>query len=641
MGNRPCPVQRPAETGGSRLDRARRPPYADAMSPSPSPRSRFQSFATRSDGAAGPKRLKALRALLKERGLDGCLVARADEHQNEYLPASEERLAWLTGFTGSAGFCIVLADKAAVFSDGRYTEQLAAQVDGAAFTPVSIIDQPPQDWLGATAEPGAKIGYDPRRHTPDGLGRFQAVAAKKGFALVPTEPNPVDALWEDRPEPPTGAVTRHPARYAGLASEAKVEELQGWLKAEGLDGLAVTDPTGLAWLLNLRGADVPHMPLPVGYVILPQKGRPTLFMDGRKLSNSMRAGLEDAVDVAEPATLERALGKLGAAKAKLRFDRDSASVALVEAFKAAGGEADVGANPIALRKAVKNAAEREGARQAQIRDGAAVSRFLRWLDAEAPKGALTEIDAAVALEGFRAETGALKEIAFDTISAAGPNAALPHYRVNEESNRRIRKGVYLVDSGAQYLDGTTDITRTVAVGAPSAEVKDRFTRVLKGMIAISLSVFPKGVSGAQIDAFARQSLWQVGLDFDHGTGHGVGSYLGVHEGPQRISKLGTAPLEAGMILSNEPGYYRVGHYGIRIENLVLVEERTIPGAERPMLGFETLTFCPIDRRLIKDALLTETERRWLNGYHAQVWKRIGPQLDRAEKAWLKAATAPL
>jgi Xaa-Pro aminopeptidase len=601
----------------------------------------FQSFHSKSDRDSGPARLKALRTLLKERGLDGYLIARADEHQNEYLPASEERLAWLTGFTGSAGFGIVLMREAAVFTDGRYTVQLAEQTDPSAFTPVSITDHPPAEWLRQRVKPGQRIGYDPRRHTLEGLQRFRVAAESGDFELVASEPNAVDALWTDRPRPPLAAVLPHPAKLAGVASTTKVTELQAWLAAEKLDGLVVTDPTGIAWLFNIRGGDVSHMPLPIGYALLPRQGRPQLFMDGRKLSNSVRASLEDSVDVVEPGSLEGVLGKLGAAKARLRFDKDSASVGLVDRFRGAGGAPDLGVDPIALRKAVKNRAERQGARDAQIRDGAAMAHFLCWLDREAPKGKLTEISAAIALEGFRRGTGKLKEISFDTISAAGPNAALPHYRVSEASNRRITRGIYLVDSGGQYLDGTTDITRTIAIGRPTAEMMDRNTRVLKGMIAISMAVFPKGVSGAQIDGFARQFLWQAGLEFDHGTGHGVGSYLGVHEGPQRIAKLGVTPLEPGMILSNEPGYYKEGHYGIRIENLVLVEERKIPGAERKMLGFETLTLCPIDRRLIKAGLLTKDERLWLNAYHARVLKVIGPLVDKETRVWLKAASAPL
>ncbi|MCA3563874.1 MAG: aminopeptidase P family protein [Methylocystis sp.] len=605
------------------------------------PAARFQSFEIKSEGQAGPERLKRLRALLPERGLDGYLVARADEHQNEYLPPSEERLAWLTGFTGSAGFGVVLMDRAAVFTDGRYTEQLAEQIDRSVYEPVSIIDHPPSEWLAGQAKTGARIGYDPRRHTPDQLQRFQQAAERAGLHLVASEPNAVDAVWTERPAPPLAPVGIHPARLAGVALDDKVRDLQQWLAAEKLDGLAITDPTGIAWLFNIRGGDVPHMPLPIGNALLPREGRPKLFIDGRKLSNSVRASLEDRLDVDEPAAFAATLKALGQKAAKLRFDRESASIGLVEDFRASGGAADVGLNPIALRKAVKNKAECEGARQAQIRDGAAMVQFLCWLDAAAARGGETEISAAIALEGFRMATGKLKDISFDTISAAGPNAALPHYRVNEVSNRRITKGIYLIDSGGQYIDGTTDITRTIAIGKPTAEMIDRNTRVLKGMIAVSLAVFPKGASGAQIDSFARQHLWAAGLDFDHGTGHGVGSYLSVHEGPQRIAKTGSAPLEPGMILSNEPGYYKPGHYGIRIENLVLVERRSIPGAEREIYGFETLTLCPIDRRLIKPALLTEAERRWLNAYHARVLKVIGPLVDKPVKTWLKKACASL
>jgi Xaa-Pro aminopeptidase len=601
----------------------------------------LQSFADKSEGAEGPKRLAALRAVLRDRKLDGYLVARADEHQNEYLPASEERLAWLTGFTGSAGFGIVLMDKAAVFSDGRYTEQLAGQIDQGVYTPVSLIDHPPSAWLAEYAKPGMRIGYDPRRHTPQGLKRFQEAAARAGFTLEASAPNAVDSIWIDRPAPPLAAVMLHPTALAGQPARRKIADMQKGLAAMKRDGLVITDPTCIAWLFNIRGGDVPHMPLPIGYGLLPATGRPSLFLDGRKLTNRVRAALEDLADVLEPATLEAALARLGAGGAHLRFDQDSASAALVDGFAAAGGQADVGTNPLMLPKAIKTAAEQDGTRAAHLRDGAAVAEFLCWFDAEAPRGKLTEISAAGALEHFRRATGKLKDISFDTISAAGPNAALPHYRVNEKSNRRIGKGIYLIDSGGQYVDGTTDITRTLAVGKPSAEMIQRNTLVLKGMIAVSRAVFPKGASGAQIDSFARQFLWAAGLDFDHGTGHGVGSYLGVHEGPQRISKLGTTPLEPGMILSNEPGYYKPGHYGIRIENLVIVQKATVAGAERDMLCFETITLCPIDRRLIGVKLLTDDERRWLNAYHARVLKTLSPLVSKPTRAWLKTACAPL
>jgi Xaa-Pro aminopeptidase len=602
-----------------------------------------QSFAEKADGRQGAARLAALRGLLRDRGLDGWLVARADEHQNEYLPASEERLAWLTGFSGSAGFAIVLPEVAAVFSDGRYTAQLAAQIDPKVYIAASLTEQPPHDWLAAHARPGQKIGYDPRRHTPDGLKRFRAAAERAGFALVPSEPNAVDAVWTDRPAPPLAPVLPHPVKLAGAPAAAKIAGIQTWLKAEKLDGLVVTDPTGIAWLFNIRGGDVPHMPLPIGYGLVPREGRPQLFLDGRKLSNRVRAGLEDLADLREPLGLDQSLAALAAVGAQLRFDRESASaaLALVDGFTGAGGRADVGDNPVQIRKAVKTPAEQEGARQAQARDGAAVVEFLRWFDDEAPRGRLTEIDAAKALEHFRRQGGGLRDISFDTISAAGPNAALPHYRVTEATNRRIGKGIHLVDSGGQYVDGTTDITRTLAVGKPTGEMRTRFTLVLKGMIAISRAVFPRGTSGAQLDSFARKHLWDAGLDFDHGTGHGVGSFLGVHEGPQRLSKLGTTPLQPGMILSNEPGYYKPGHYGIRIENLVIVRDAEVKGAERQMLGFETITLAPIDRRLIEAKLLDAGERAWLDAYHARVLKTLSPLVAKQTRAWLKAACAPL
>jgi Xaa-Pro aminopeptidase len=618
------------------LDSGKPGPYAFAMS-----EALHQSFREKSEGREGPARLAKLRGVLTQRSLDGWLVARADEHQNEYLPASEERLAWLTGFTGSAGFAVVLMDQAAVFTDGRYTEQLLLQTERGAFAAVSMVDDPPSAWLKRHAKPGMRIGYDPRRHTPQGLKRFRETAQAGGFALVPSEPNAVDAVWEERPAAPTAPISLHPPPLAGKSAAAKLSELQAQIAADRHAGLVITDPTGIAWLFNIRGGDVAHMPLPIGYAVVPAEGKPTLFLDGRKLSNSVRAALADIADILEPQALEPHLDALAGGKARLLFDQESASAALIDRYTQQGGLAEVGVNPIQLRKAVKNAAEQDGARDAQLRDGAAMVEFLRWFDAEAPQGRLTEIDAAVALEGFRRATGKLKDISFDTISAAGPNAALPHYRVNERSNRRIGKGIFLIDSGGQYLDGTTDVTRTLAVGAPTAEMMRRNTLVLKGMVAVSRVAFPKGISGAQLDTLARQFLWAEGLEFDHGTGHGVGSYLGVHEGPQRISKLGTTPLEPGMILSNEPGYYKPGRYGIRIENLLMVEKREIKGAEREMLGFETLTLCPIDRRLIDRKLLTADETKWLDAYHARVLKALSPLVGKDTKAWLKAACAPL
>jgi Xaa-Pro aminopeptidase len=601
--------------------------------------SRFQSFAEVGDARGGRERAAALREELKRRGLDGFLIPRADEHQNEYVPASAERLLWLTGFSGSAGIAVVLMDRAALFVDGRYTLQAPEQVDATVFTPLHLIDQPPPGWIEQQLQRGGRLGYDPWLHTPDAVERLTQACKLAGGELVAVESNPVDAVWTNRPPAPLGAVNRHPARLCGENARAKIARVRAALKSS--DGLVISDAHDVAWLFNIRGADVAHTPLLLAFAILPREGRPTIYVDGRKLSNTVRAYLSGLADVEEPDRLVAGVEALGAAGQRLAFDAATAPARVTQALQQAGGKADVGANPIALMKAVKNQVELEGARAAQLRDGAAVVRFLAWFDAEAPGGALTEIIAAQALETFRRETGALKEISFPTISAAGPNSAIPHYRVSEASNRAIARGIFLIDSGGQYEDGTTDITRTIAVGRPTAEMRNRFTRVLKGHIAIARAVFPKGCSGAQIDALARQALWAAGLDFDHGTGHGVGSYLSVHEGPQRIAKTGATPLAPGMIISNEPGYYSAGRFGIRIENLVVVEEREIEGAERVMFGFETITLAPIDARLIDAKLLNHDELGWLNSYQARVRKILSPHLDSKTRAWLRNATKPL
>ncbi|HRJ69407.1 MAG TPA: aminopeptidase P family protein [Beijerinckiaceae bacterium] len=604
-------------------------------------KSRLQKFTERGGGRHCRSRLSALRTELGARGLDGFIVPRADEHQGEYVPPGDERLAWLTGFTGSAGVAVALADKAALFIDGRYTEQAAAQTDTDAFAPVAIHQVGVGEWLSQHARPSARIGYDPALHTPGEIDRLTKTLTPYAIALEATAPNPLDAVWLDRPSPPLAKVIEHPERLAGEPAEAKLNRIREALSRERLDALVVSDPHALAWAFNIRGGDVGHTPLPLGYGIIPAEGIPALLLDGRKLSNSMRAKLAEFADIREPADLSSAVATAAQGGRRIRLDAATAGVRLRSWVEAAGGIADLGPDPIALMKARKNAAEQAGARAAHLRDGVAVTRFLAWFDREAPKGLLTEIDAAVALEGFRRDTGALKDLSFPTISAANAHAALPHYRVSTKSNARIEAGIYLVDSGAQYQDGTTDITRTLSVGAPTREMRERNTRVLKGMIAVSVAVFPKGISGAQLDSFARVALWEAGLDFDHGTGHGIGSYLSVHEGPQRISKLGTTALEPGMMLSNEPGYYKPGAFGIRIENLVLVEERRIQGAERVMYGFETLTLVPIDRRLIVKSMLTRRERDWLDAYHARVQAALKPHLDRSEARWLTAATAPL
>ena len=598
--------------------------------------SRFQSFEAHSNTAHSAARLAALRAEMVELGLDGFMVPRSDEHQNEYVPPAAERLAWLTGFAGSAGLAIVMTDSAVIFVDGRYTLQVRDEVDLKLVTPQHSVDAPPEKWIESHLKSGQKLGYDPWLHTPGQIERFEKAAALAGAVLVPLDINLVDKVWADRPAVPVAQVHLHGEKLAGEAAAAKLAAIAGKLGA--CDGLVVSDPHALAWAFNIRGGDVAHTPLPLGFAIIRKTGKPTLYLDGAKLSNSVRDSLCELADISEPAALLADLAKLGKAGKKLRLDAATAPAKLAQALRAAGGQADVGTDPIALMKAAKNRAELNGTRKAHIRDGAAMVRFLAWFDGAVKSGKLTEIDAVEALETFRRETGRLKDVSFPTIAGAGPNAAIPHYRVNRQSSRVITPGLFLIDSGGQYEDGTTDITRTIAVGKTTAEMRDRFTRVLKGHIAIARAVFPRGTAGSQLDAFARTALWQVGQDFDHGTGHGVGCYLSVHEGPQRLSKLGTIALQEGMILSNEPGFYKAGAFGIRIENLIVVEKRAIKGAEREMFGFATISLAPIDLRLVVPAMLDRDEIAWLNGYHARCAKVLGPLVGTSERAWLMKAT---
>ena len=604
---------------------------------------RFQSFEDRTERAASGARVAALRTELARRGLTGFVVPRSDRHQNEYVPASEERLAWLTGFTGSAGAAIVLMERAVLFVDGRYTLQVREQVDTSLFTIEHLVETPPDRWIETNLTSADRLGYDPWLHTVESAERLAKACAAAGATLVAVEPDLIDAIWRDRPAPPLGAVTLHDLRFAGEGAEEKLARIRAELAKLRADALVVSDPHAVAWAFNIRGADVAHTPLPLAFAVVPQTGRAALFVDGRKLSNDVRDRLEGLADVREPADFVQALAALGQARKTVKLDQATAADALARLVITHGGKVARGACPIALMKAVKNQVEISGARAAHIRDGAAVTRFLAWFDREAARGTLTEIDAVAALEGFRRDTGLLKDISFPTISGAGPDGAIVHYRVTSKTNRAIAPGeLFLIDSGGQYQDGTTDITRTVAVGEPTAEMRERFTRVLKGHIAIARAVFPDGTTGAQLDSFARQFLWAQGLDFDHGTGHGVGSYLSVHEGPARISKLGTTALRRGMILSNEPGYYKAGAYGIRIENLVLVvEAAAVPGAEKPLNAFETLTLAPIERRLIVANMLTPEETEWLDGYHARVAQTLSPLVDAETRAWLTAATRPL
>jgi Xaa-Pro aminopeptidase len=604
---------------------------------------RFQSFEDKAERAASGPRVAALRTELARRGLTGFIVPRSDRHQNEYVPASEQRLAWLTGFTGSAGVAIVLMERALLFVDGRYTLQAREQVDTSLFAIEHLVETPPDRWIEENLAIGDRLGYDPWLHTVEGAERLSKACATAGATLVAVEPDLIDAIWADRPAPPLGAVTLHDVRFAGEAAEDKLARIRAEVVKLRADALVISDPHAVAWAFNIRGADVAHTPLPLAFAIVPQAGRPSLYVDGRKLSNDVRNRLETLADVREPSDFVGALGALGRQTQTVRLDQATAADALARLVTSHGGKVTRAPCPIALMKAVKNEVEIAGARAAHLRDGAAVTRFLAWFDREAPRGKLTEIEAVAALESFRRDTRLLKDISFPTIAGAGPDGAIVHYRVTTQSNRVVAPGeLFLIDSGGQYEDGTTDITRTIAVGEPTAEMRDRFTRVLKGHIAIARAIFPEGTTGAQLDSFARQFLWAQGLDFDHGTGHGVGSYLSVHEGPARISKLGTTALKPGMILSNEPGYYKTGAYGIRIENLVLVVgAAAVPGAEKALYAFETLTLAPIDRRLILAEMLTPDEAAWLDRYHARVFDALSPLLDADSRAWLTAATRPL
>jgi Xaa-Pro aminopeptidase len=599
----------------------------------------YQSFADTADSSQSAARLAALRKELARQGLSGFLVPRADRHQDEYVPPSEERLAWLTGFSGSAGLAIILKDRAVLFVDGRYTLQAKEQVNLSRIEPVPLAATSPEKWLEKHGSQGMKLGYDPWLHTAGQIERFEKAAAAAGAELVAVAENPIDAIWNDRPAAPLGAIRRHPARFAGEPAQKKLVRIRAALG--NADALLVSDPHAVAWAFNIRGKDVAYTPLPLAFALIRKEGKPRLYVDAAKLGPDVVSYLDDLAEAAEPARLEADLLALGKENKRVLFDAASAPIKLTRLLKEADGEPQIGSDPIALMKARKNRVEIEGARRAQLRDAVAVLRFLHWFSGEAPKGQITEIDAAQALETFRRQSPLLKDLSFPTISAAGPNAAIPHYRVTVASNRKIKKGIFLIDSGAQYEDGTTDVTRTLAVGAPTREMRDRFTRVLKGHIAIARTVFPKGTSGAQIDALSRLALWQAGLDFEHGTGHGIGAYLSVHEGPQRISKLGGVPLEPGMIVSNEPGYYKAGEFGIRIENLVAVTPRKINGAEHEMFGFETLTLAPIDLALIEPKLLESDEIAWLNAYHARVRRALSPQVEPTLRTWLRRATRPI
>jgi Xaa-Pro aminopeptidase len=591
-------------------------------------------------------RVAQLRAELARRGLTGFIQPRGDEHQGEYVPPHAERLAWLTGFTGSAGLVIVLKNRAVVFADGRYTLQVRAQVDTALFETRHLVDEPPGEWLAANAANGDRIGFDPRLHTPDGIVRLRQGAERAGAELVAVDHNLVDAVWGDQPPPPVTPTVPHSTYFAGRTHPEKRADLADQLTRQGYKAAILTDPASTAWLLNIRGCDVPHTPLALSFSILNDDGTVDLFIDPRKPDERLAAHFGNGVRVLPPDAFGPALGALGrrgnGERPKVLTDSSTVSVWVASRLEAGGAAVTRGNCICALPKARKNEGELEGTRAAHRRDGVALTRFLCWLAGEAPKGTLGEIASSDRLLEFRRGGEHFRDTSFDTISGAGSNGAIVHYRATPATEKRIEPGMlYLVDSGAQYLDGTTDVTRTIAIGTPTAEQRDRFTRVLKGHIAVALARFPKGTSGSQLDSLARSSLWDVGLDYDHGTGHGVGSYLSVHEGPHRISKVpNTVALEPGMIVSNEPGYYKTGEYGIRIENLVAVREIDL-GGERPMLGFETLTHAPIDRALVEVGLLTAREMNWLDAYHLRVRETLTPLLDPATASWLERATRPI
>jgi Xaa-Pro aminopeptidase len=591
-------------------------------------------------------RLAALRVQLKEDRLDGFVVPLTDEHMSEYVGSYAQRLEWLTGFKGSAGSAVVLPQEAAIFTDGRYTIQVRQQVSDAEWSYQSVPETSVAQWLKDNAPAGARIGYDPWLHTGDWVKIATEQLAANGAELVAVSRNPIDAVWADRPEPSRARLIVQSDDLAGKTSAEKRHDVADWLEKEGADAAVLAALDSIAWTLNVRGADVSHTPVALAYAVAHRDGTTDLFVAGEKVGDDVRVHLGNGVrlherDAFEP-YLQTLSGKLVA------VDPERSVAAIGQALESGGARILKRRDPTVLPRAIKNAAEISGHRSAQARDGAAVSRFLKWIEDETPGGGLDEIIAADKLESLRHEHGDLRDLSFDTISAYGPNGALPHYKGTAESNLPFRPGtLYLVDSGGQYVDGTTDITRTVPIGEPTAEMRDRFTRVLQGHIAIATALFPKGTRGSQLDSFARRPLWEAGCDYAHGTGHGVGAFLSVHEGPQRISPAGSSqsggdePLQAGMILSNEPGYYKAGEYGIRIENLVLVVEREVAGVDKEMLGFDTLTFVPIDRRLIVATMLSANERDWLDAYHAEVFAKIAPQLEGADLEWLEAQCTPL
>ena len=591
-------------------------------------------------------RLAALREQLKSDRLDGFVVPLTDEHMSEYVGSYAQRLAWLTGFQGSAGSAVVLPEEAAIFVDGRYTLQVRSQVSDREWSYQSVPETSVTDWLKDHAREGARIGYDPWLHTRDWVKRAREALASRCAELVAVGENPIDKVWIDKPEASKARLVVQPDEYAGKSSAEKRTEIAEWLESKNADAAVIAPLDSIAWLFNVRGQDVHRTPVALAYGIVHSDGTADLFVADEKVGPDVRQHLGNGVRLHDRHAFEAALGELGGKT--VAVDPERSVAAIFDALDKAGAKILPLRDPTILPKALKNPVEIAGQKAAQERDGVAVALFLRWIDEEAPGGQVDELIASDKLEALRRESPELRDLSFDSISGAGPNGAIVHYKSSEKTNRKLETGtLYLIDSGGQYVDGTTDITRTVPIGEPTDEMRDRFTRVLKGHIAVATAVFPKGTRGTQLDSFARRPLWQAGLDYAHGTGHGVGSFLAVHEGPQRIAPVtssqsgGDEPLAPGMIISNEPGYYKTGEYGIRIENLVLVVEKEIAGAEKETLGFETLTFAPIDRRLVVKEMLSPAEIDWLNDYHAQVLEKIGPKLEGADRAWLERACAPI
>lgn len=608
----------------------------------------FQSFDVVSRPAQAAPRIKALRGQFASLGINAVLVPKTDEYQGEYVPEYAERLAWLTGFTGSAGMALVMEDRAVVFVDGRYTTQVRAQVDPELFSVGDLVGCPAPDYLEKEKPKGVKLGIDPWLHTPNEVERLRRALATIGGELVLLAANPVDAIWDDQPEPPTAPVTVQGEELAGKSAADKIADIAAGLVGKNVDAVLISDSTSVAWLFNIRGNDVTHTPAPLSRAIVMKDGGASVFIASEKLSDEAKAHLEALATIEAPEAITGRLAEIAGAGETIALDKSSIPYAILQGIEGAGGPWVDSSDPVVLARAVKNEAEIAGSRAAHLQDGAAMVSFLCWLDEQLP-GSVSEIDAVKTLEDARRRVGRrmqnpLCDISFDTISGAGPNAAIIHYRVTKETDRKLNGGeMYLVDSGGQYRNGTTDITRTIAVGGVSQEQRRFFTLVLKGMIALSTARFPVGSRGVDLDALARIALWKAGCDYAHGTGHGVGSYLSVHESPQRFSRAGMVKLEPGMIISNEPGYYRPEAFGIRIENLLLVREASaIDGGDMPMLGFETLTWCPVDTRLILPQLLTKDEVQWLNDYHTKTRERLMPLIsDEGERSWLENVTRPL